>query len=171
MKDEIIKPDAVAQNAMAAVKACKGSLIDKVMILVLAVFCSFGLSIEGFPNLKTNFNKRLDEIKKILSNPNTDVAKKTITDANTGYYCFLCMTEEDRIRYNSLPVKERAELFMQVVSYIHYAMQVNVVDYLFELMMYAVDTDPVICAKARALFFTLSGKDFEDYDEINIRGN
>lgn len=165
MKNDINTPDATSTNVMFAVKACKGSPIDKVMILVLAVFCSFGLSIDGFSDLKANLNEQLDEIKKILSNPNTDAAKKALTDANTGYYCFLCMTEEERIRYNALPTKERAELFMQVVSYIHYAMQVNAASYLFELMMYAVDTEPSVAAKARALFFVLSEDDFANYND------
>ena len=42
MKDEIIKPDAVAQNAMAAVKACKGTPVDKLIILVLTLFHNIG---------------------------------------------------------------------------------------------------------------------------------
>ena len=171
MKDEIIKPDAVAQNAMAAVKACKGTPVDKLIILVLTLFHNIGLNIADFSMATSDLNDRLDELTKLMSKPYTEAKSKKLSAMvscpRNGYYHFIEMTEAEQCKFNSLPTAERIELFAQVVQYIHCYMTVGASTFLFELMYYSVDTDPLIVTKAKALFFVLNGDDFCNYnDEI-----
>lgn len=163
-KLKVIDPAVIA----AIVEACKGSTRDKLVVFVTALFRACGLDISGFPSLKATLDVCLADVTDIPARSGkldlNRVMGALAAEAANGFSYFVFMGQPEFDRYNSRSGEQRALLFIQVITYISLRVQLDYDGFLFELLRYAADTDPVISAKAQTLFTVLSRPDFENFN-------
>ena len=100
-------------------------------------------------NLLLHFGRKLDKVSGEAADPHEQIP--------------MCLGVFAGIQQGF--AADRIELFTQVIRYIHCYMTLDASTFLFELMYYSVDTDPVIATKAKALYFALSADDFDNYND------